>query len=283
MNIQGYKSINITRSRTNIKAKRGSGGLMCYIKNEIEEGVTNVPCNKCSEDRLWLKLDANFFGLYEDLFLCLAYVSPESSCHPASRDNLWNLLEEEIAEFSNHGQIIITGDLNARTGNLPDYATHDSDLHLPLPPDYTVDSAMRRKSEDKVVNNFGKELLDLCIASQLRIANGRILPDKNSGCFTCFTPRGSSLVDYVILSQNLLSKIDRLQVGEISAASDHCPLYFDLTTEPGSTFRLNKLNLYSGGLLGDILERVVDDVDEDSHNSATSRELPEETVAGLEI
>ena len=84
---------------------------------------------------MWLKLDADFFGFDKDVFLCLAYISPESSCHPTSRDNLWNLLEEEIASFSNCGQIILTGDLNARTSSLPDYATHDSDLHLSLPPD----------------------------------------------------------------------------------------------------------------------------------------------------
>ena len=167
----------------------------------------------------------------------------------------------------------------AQVCSLPDYANHDSDLHLPLPPDYTVDSAIRRKSEDRVVNDFGKELLDLCIASQLRIANGCISPNKNTGSFTCFTPRGSNLVDYVISSANLLTKIDRLQVGEISASSDHCPLYFDLTTEIGSTFRLNKLNLYSGGLLSDILERVAEDADDDCHNSAPSRELPEESIA----
>lgn len=45
---------------------------MCYIKNEVGEGVRNVTCNKSSDDRLWLKLDADFFGLDEDLFLCLA-------------------------------------------------------------------------------------------------------------------------------------------------------------------------------------------------------------------
>ena len=282
MNIQGYKSINITRSPTNVKAKRGSGGLMCYIKKEIEEGVNNVPCEKCSEDRLWLKLDAVFFGLDKDVYLCLAYISPESSCHPASRDNLWNLLEEEIARFSTCGHIILTGDLNARTSTLPDYANHDSELHLPLPPDYPVDSAIKRTSEDKVVNNYGRELLDLCIASQLRIANGRIHPDKLKGSFTCFTPRGNSLVDYVISSANLLNKIDRLQVGEILSASDHCPLYFDLITEPGSTFRLHKLNLHSGDLLNDILDRMAttgDDVNDEYIYPASGGELPEEKIA----
>ena len=58
-----YKSINVTRARTN--------------KN----------CNKSSDGRLWVKLCTSFFGFDRGLFLCLAYVSPEALCHPASRDN----------------------------------------------------------------------------------------------------------------------------------------------------------------------------------------------------
>ena len=90
----------------------------------------------------------------------------------------------------------MTRDLNAHTSTFPDYANHDSDLHIPLPPDYPIDSIMRQVSEDKVVNSYGRELLDLCIASQLRIANGCIGPDNEKGSFTCFTPRGNNLVDY---------------------------------------------------------------------------------------
>ena len=55
-------------------------------------------------------------------------------------------------------------------------------------------------SEDKKVNNYGKELIDLCISSRLRILNGRIGMDKEQGTFTCGTPRGSSVVDYSVAS-----------------------------------------------------------------------------------
>ena len=83
----------------------------------------------------------------------------------------WN--KEERAEFSNYGQnlIIVTEDLNAQAGSLSDYAKHDSDLYLPLPPDYTVNLAIRKKIEDRMVNNFGKELY---LTYVLRISNGHI-------------------------------------------------------------------------------------------------------------
>ena len=227
MNIHGFKCINVCRSRSNKRAKRGSGGLTCYIREEINEGIEHVNCAKTSEDRLWIKLQADFFGLDKDVFLCLAYVSPDTSCHPASRDSLWSLLEEEIAAFSTTGHIILTGDFNARTGSLPDYVTYDSDSHIPLPPDYTADEPIPRMSEDKRVNSHGRELLELCVASQLRILNGRITPDKDRGVCTCFTPRGSSVVDYAAASVDLLGDFKHFQVEDISQYSDHCPLSFN--------------------------------------------------------
>ena len=73
MNIKDFDSICISRSGTSRKAKRGSGGLMCYFRKEIKEGIEGL---QRSEDRLWIKLCANFFGLDKDLYLCLAYASP---------------------------------------------------------------------------------------------------------------------------------------------------------------------------------------------------------------
>ena len=142
---------------------------MCYFRKDIKEGIEHIPGLKWSEDRLWIKLNAEFFGLDKDMYLCLAYVSPETSCHLASRDNLWNLLEDEIANYSSLGYIVLTGDFNARTSSLLDYIANDSDQHIPLPPDYEIDTPVPRHSEDNVVNRYGKELLEVCIAGQLRI------------------------------------------------------------------------------------------------------------------
>ena len=55
------------------------------------------------------------------------------------------------------------GDFNARSGTLSGYITNDSPTHLPLPPECTSDEVWPRVSEDKEVNNYGKELIDLCI------------------------------------------------------------------------------------------------------------------------
>ena len=80
MDIKGYKLISTYRSQLHHKAKRGSGGLMCYIKEEFQEGVEYITCNKTSEDRIWIKLSSNFFGFLKDVYLRLVYIIPE--CQP---------------------------------------------------------------------------------------------------------------------------------------------------------------------------------------------------------
>ena len=53
------------------------------------------------------------------------------------------------------------------------------------------------------------------------IINGRILGDF-CGKFTCHTPRGSSMVDYLISSCSLSNEILSMNVHDISLFSDHC-------------------------------------------------------------
>ena len=80
MNLQGYTSVCLSQSCTNKKAKRGSGGLMCYIRNEIKEGIEflNSLCSNNSEDRMWIKLSANYFGFDKDMYMCLVYITPRN-------------------------------------------------------------------------------------------------------------------------------------------------------------------------------------------------------------
>lgn len=245
---------------------------MCYIRNGIQEGIEILSCSNNCKDRVWIKFWAKYFGFV--LMSSLHDVSPETPTHQSSRDSMWSLLEEEIAYFSTIGHIILTGDFNARTGILPGYVSHDSNLHIPLPPDYSVNTPIPRESEGRIVNNYGRELLDLCIASQLRIINGCIKPNGSKGAYTCLTSRGSSVVDYAITSVSFLKYISHFQVGEILPVSDHCPLSLQLSTEPGYFFGINKLNLLSSELLQDILERISKD-----HKEARSKLL--ETVSDL--
>ena len=104
-------------------------------------------------------------------------------------------------------------------------------------------------------NNYGRELLDLCKASNLRMTNGRFGEDRGIGSFTCFTSRGQSTVDYHILSESLLGRIKNFVVEPPSDISDHCPLITTLYESSYSTHEFVKLRNSSSVLLEDIMLR----------------------------
>ena len=80
----------------------------------------------------------------------------------------------------------------------------------------------------------------MCIASKLRIVNGRL---NSEGAFTCFTPRGNSEVDYIIASESLFNSYHLKFLSRRSLSySDHCPLSVNLRVNLGSEFCVNHHN-----------------------------------------
>ena len=124
--------------------------------------------------------------------------------------------------------------MNARTGTLKDYIENDSDLPVDIPLNYTIDQEVPRQSKDTGVNPQGRILLDLCISARMRIVNGRTTGDS-AGDYTCYTPRGCSMVDYLIVSADLLPKIVNFHIGTLPDHSDHCPLVFNVPVFVPST------------------------------------------------
>ena len=87
----------------------------------------------------------------------------------------------------------------------------------------------RKNLDHKRTNNSGKMLLEICKESSLRIINGRTTGDLY-GKHTCikFTYNGCSVVDYTIVSQELLNCISIFQVDKFTALSNHCPIVCSL-------------------------------------------------------
>ena len=109
---------------------------------------------------------------------------------------------------------------------------HDeSNRHLPLPDDYMSNDFLPRKSEDKSTNPYGSEFLSLVLNNNLIILNGRTLGDL-SGSFTCINPNGSSVVDYFMVSKNIVDNAKLLEVLTFTPSySDHKPLLLTLPTQ----------------------------------------------------
>ena len=105
-----------------------------------------------------------------------------------------------------------------------------SDEHLNLPDtmkNISIDDIIEQNSnivrnqtfEDQVINENGKELLQLCRTNNLYILNGRVGPEVE-GSFTCHTARGNCAVDYVFAIQRLVQFADSFLINDPSPLSD---------------------------------------------------------------
>ena len=88
-------------------------------------------------------------------------------------------------------------------------------------------SKERYNSDQSRVNNYGRRLLDLCKSCDLYIANARLGLDKFLGSKTC---KGTSVVDYVILSPCLFPYISEFEVLPFDPmiSDAHCGIHFSL-------------------------------------------------------
>ncbi|CAG2205122.1 unnamed protein product [Mytilus edulis] len=207
------------RTKAN-KAKRNSGGIIVYYKKKFEKGITYLKNVTKSQNRLWMKLDKSFFGLQDDLYICGIYIPPKNSPH---YNNEYEGLESEISFLSSKGNFLLMGDFNSRVSNYSDFVANDENninlTHI-LPDNYKSDFQLTRKSQDKIINPQGRDLLDLCVSAQLRILNGRFIGDL-LGNMTFFSMKGCSVVDYAITSESLLSSVNYFIVKTPSYFSDH--------------------------------------------------------------
>ena len=81
----------------------------------------------------------------------------------------------------------------------------------------------KRNFCDTVVNKRGKEITEMCIATNVRVLNGRTFGD-NGGKYTCYK-NGISTIDYGLVDQNCYNDICFFKVNDLHRhLSDHCSL-----------------------------------------------------------
>lgn len=105
---------------------------------------------------------------------------------------------------------MLCADLNAHTAKEPDFCIDDDiNDYVNLPVNCVQDTCRHRNNQDlRPLDTQGKQILALCKATGLRIINGRTLGDT-MGHFTCFCEGGDpSVIDYMLASERLLSKIN---------------------------------------------------------------------------
>ena len=176
------------------------------------------------------------------MFFCLCYVVPENSSRQSmienhTLDRLLNFITNLNVNNENCFNFVLCGDFNAHTSDCPDFVLDDSLSNIDvLPADYCIDTYLQRCSRDKGrVDTHGLMLLDLCKQTGLRILNGRFDKDK-LGNFTHIGSRGSSVVDYVITTQNLMNNVSYFQVHDPNILSDHCVIDFSFEFKVNTQF-----------------------------------------------
>ncbi len=134
---------------------------------------------------MWAKVSSDFLKTDQDVLICNLYIPPVNSTY--SVRNAFEEIEQEVLRFSNNYKyIILTGDLNSRTGTDNDFSTildGPHDFNDILHTDYAsmlsnFNMLYKRCSQDTNKNTFGNALLDLGRSNDLFILNGRVEGDK---------------------------------------------------------------------------------------------------------
>lgn len=229
--MNNFEAFVLNRQENKRKSKRNSGGIILYLRNKYVSKDTLVYTSH--DDILWIKISRSVLSLSSDLYICLCYVVPDESSRQALIEtNIFDRLLESVVYIESKSQndcnLLICGDFNSRTSNNPDFVTDDESVHMSvLPDEYTPDRYMNRYSQDiGHANNNGLLLLDLCKQTGVRILNGRVGDDRGVGKFTFVGSRGSSVVDYVLTSQNLFDHVYKFEVQDPNILSDHCLISF---------------------------------------------------------
>ena len=226
--IPNYECFNSNRPKSR------SGGICIGIHRSIASQirVLKTECPDFQAVTMFPHDEASRFTIIN------VYDSPENSSYKAKARNGCNssgpvattldLILEFRAKNHDLGEILLVGDLNARTGNVnPVFEADDLDLdddsgeiHKPSSfPEHQAD----RSSKDGIVNARGKLLTDFLACTQLKILNGCLLGDV-LGEFTSVNYNGCSVVDYMTATLNLYGKVTIFKVLSLTKFSDHKPL-----------------------------------------------------------
>ena len=187
---------------------RCSGGVIVLVKKALEKHVSTI-CHDLPNCVI-LKL-TNISD--KDIICIFPYIPCESSpfYHNLEIKNGIIMLESCIYDlYSKHPNcsFMIMGDLNGRVSNTQPinecnianrYIDHINNVSF-----FMNDEPVHiRKSEDCITNMFGRSLIELCATFEFIILNGFCNGD-DKGAFTFISPNGNSVIDYCIVSDDLL-------------------------------------------------------------------------------
>ena len=156
-------------------------------------------------------IQGRYLARQSDLHIGFIYLAPEGSPH-SSVDCFVDMCEA-VGSRCTCGEVILCGDTNARKGDsfhyVPSNQMVDNDINDVLPNEQWYVNI------DKVMNNYGRHLIELGKCTGLQICNGRTF----RSCFTCCKYNAES-VNYVPSSHYSSSYVNAIHVDDKTADSD---------------------------------------------------------------
>ena len=209
---------------------RPSGGVACLIRKQFLPFIRQIKVEV--GNFLLFIIDKSLFGVAKDVLYVCAYVPPEGSRYYGvlglEPDGV-SVLENAIVDnalLDNDLFLIVTGDLNSRTGNVSQPITVENDIFDEM---HRKDDTFERRSQDNAINGFGKTLINMCTSLNLCIVNGMCYGDLQ-GRYTYVCDRGCSVIDYMLMSSDLFATLfDQCNfnvIGDFS--SKHMPICFSV-------------------------------------------------------
>ena len=213
--LDNYRCYNSLRDNTR------SGGICIGIHRSLDHLIEHIPVECSDVQAIKISKDATKTG--QNMIVINVYDPPENSSVSIKRQNansvpIIDQVTELIARQSD-ADVLLVGDLNARTGNLnfnPRKENWEDVRQL------NVEGKLRASMDPKV-NSRGKKLLSMLSECNLSILNGNILGDV-FGDLTCLTYNGASVVYYVITSGAVKAQVKSFKVLPMTTYSDHKPL-----------------------------------------------------------
>ena len=205
-----------------------SGGLCIGVQRSLEKYITQIETG--STDIQAVSISKTYTKAEKNITLINIYDSPENSSYKVRmkslgvEENTLEALLHFIGEQLGHSDIMLVGDLNARTGGVN---------FIPVTKDWMKkkkSNAPRpcRASKDSVLNERGNRFLDLLGSCDLTLLNGNVIGDI-FGELTCYQYNGQSVVDYIAVSPSIRNMVKRFKVLSLTNLSDHRPILCQLS------------------------------------------------------
>lgn len=187
IDVPGYRFYGKNRA-----SQKPSGGVAILIRNDKFQEYTVETCCNDTEGIIGVKLEHK--RTRYSTIVVSNYLSPSNSKYGKNPEQFYNRLLMLAYEQCNSNLLIYAGDFNARIGHIQD---------TPFEHEVPI-----RQCVDKTVNSHGQNLLNFLSDSCMCVINGR----GNDPEFTCTTPTRNSVIDYVIVPYEDLTKITEFTV-----------------------------------------------------------------------